>query len=272
VLTVFSVPKPFAGHIGLIQRNAVESWKRLHPHVQVILFGDVAAAAAELGVEHAEIARNEHGTPLLNAAFECAEDRRRHDLLCFVNADVILFRDLVAAVGRVRADAGRFLLVGESWNARIEAPLLFDAQWEERLGGIGRKRGADAIDYFVFSAGLFAAMPPFAVGRTAFDNWLIWHARRTAEVVVDATPVVHPLHQDHDYGHFAGGLDGIRASDEARRNRELAGGGKERLYSRFDATHVLTRRGLRQNLGAPLRWKERSRRAVYKLRQRVPAP
>ena len=37
-----------------------------------------------------------------------------------------------------------------------------------------RRRGADAIDYFVFSPGVFDDIPPFAVGRPVFDNWLIW--------------------------------------------------------------------------------------------------
>ena len=40
MLTIFSTPKPFRGHIGVIQRNAIESWKRIHPDVEIILFGD----------------------------------------------------------------------------------------------------------------------------------------------------------------------------------------------------------------------------------------
>jgi hypothetical protein len=30
-LTIFAVPKPFEGHIGMIQRNAIRSWKGLRP-------------------------------------------------------------------------------------------------------------------------------------------------------------------------------------------------------------------------------------------------
>ncbi len=29
MLTLFTIPKPFAGHIGLIQRNAIASWTLL---------------------------------------------------------------------------------------------------------------------------------------------------------------------------------------------------------------------------------------------------
>jgi len=45
MLTIFSTPKPFLGHIDVIQRNALQSWKRLHPDVEIILFGDDNGAA-----------------------------------------------------------------------------------------------------------------------------------------------------------------------------------------------------------------------------------
>ena len=43
MITIFSTPKPFRGHIGVIQRNALKSWTLLHPDVEMILFGDERA-------------------------------------------------------------------------------------------------------------------------------------------------------------------------------------------------------------------------------------
>lgn len=40
MITIFTTAKPFRGHDGVIQRNALESWEFLDPNVQVILFGD----------------------------------------------------------------------------------------------------------------------------------------------------------------------------------------------------------------------------------------
>ena len=69
-LTILAMPKPFRGHIGIIQRNAIRSWTLLRPSCEIVLFGDdtgVSAAAAELGVRHVpNVARNEYGTPLVN--------------------------------------------------------------------------------------------------------------------------------------------------------------------------------------------------------------
>ena len=54
-LTIFTTPKKFDGHIGVIQRNAVASWTRMSPRPEVILFGTepgTAEAAAEFGLRH----------------------------------------------------------------------------------------------------------------------------------------------------------------------------------------------------------------------------
>ena len=71
MLTIFSVPKPFAGDAAVIQRNALASWSRLPGPVQMLLFGDedgVAAAAAEFGALHIPgVAQNAYGTPLLDS-------------------------------------------------------------------------------------------------------------------------------------------------------------------------------------------------------------
>jgi len=45
MITFFTTPKPFRGHIGVIQRNAIHSWKLVHPEAEVILFGNEEGAA-----------------------------------------------------------------------------------------------------------------------------------------------------------------------------------------------------------------------------------
>ena len=40
MLTSFSIPKPFKGHVGVIQRNAIQNRTLLHPDCGIILCGD----------------------------------------------------------------------------------------------------------------------------------------------------------------------------------------------------------------------------------------
>ena len=55
MLTIFALPKPFRGHAGVIQRNAIQSWLRLQPACEVILLGDepgTREVAAQVGAHY----------------------------------------------------------------------------------------------------------------------------------------------------------------------------------------------------------------------------
>ena len=277
MITFFTVPKAFAGDTGTIQANAIRSWLALDDSVQVILFGDddgTAEAAAELGVDQVrDVGRNEHGTPLLDGVFQVAESSARHSTLCFANTDIILLGDFRAAAAHITTLRRPFLMVGESWDTEVLPRRFGEGIDESGIRALpGHKRGAGAIDYFLFSKGLYGGIPPFAVGRIAFDNWLVWRARDLGALVVDASKDVHAVHQSHGYGHVAGGFEATRHnSEEGRRNVELVGG-KSHFYTRFDATHTLAHGRLRRNWGAILRVKENARKAIYKTRVAVGRP
>ena len=74
MLTIFSCPKPFRGHVDITQKNAIRSWLFLDPRPDVILLGNdegVGETARELGVRHIpDVECNEFGTPLLSSIFE----------------------------------------------------------------------------------------------------------------------------------------------------------------------------------------------------------
>jgi len=236
MLTIGSVPKPFRGAIGEIQRHAVASWVALGDGVQVVLLGDeegIAEAAREAGAQHVpDLERTDHGTPRLDSAFALTDRVARHPLRCFVNADVILYDDLLAASHAVSQRADSFLIVGQTLD-------VDDPESREDALARGEKRGAAAL------------------------NWLVWRARQNG-IVVDATHDVVAAHQRHDYAHVPGGKDEAYYGEEAARNLELAGG-KSRLYTLHDASHVLRDGRLHRNPGAPLRWRENVRKAAWKL-------
>lgn len=251
MLTLFAIPKPFVGHIGVIQRNAIASWSRLGSDCEVIIFGDdagSAAAAAEHGVRHVpSIARNARGTPLVNDLFAQAQRLARHPVLVYANADMLFTADLPRAVQRVR-DRRRYLLCGRRSDLEVLSGLDFAGDWQGRLrrdvAHHGRLAIPGAIDYFAFPRDLFGALPPFAVGRVEWDQWLLFRARALGAALIDASDCVLAVHQRHDYGHLtAAPRDEVER--ETERNRELA------LFHRLDlrdATHVLTPRELRRAL------------------------
>jgi hypothetical protein len=277
MLTLFTIPKPFRGCVGDIQRNAIESWRALCPSLQIVLVGDeegVEQSARAAGVEHVGgLTTNDRGTPRLDSAFELVEAVASQPLRCFVNSDIILLDDFLPAVERVTAAFDRFLVVGESHNLDVEAGLRFDdavtrRQLRERALASGRLRGWAALDYFVFPRGEFGEVPPFLIGRACFDNWLVWRVREQGHPVVDATRSAVAVHQSHDYSHVPGGLDEAYYGEEARYNERLAGG-REHIYSLHDATHRLYSAGRpRRYLGSTFRAREKARVARARLEAR----
>ncbi len=213
MVTIFAVPKPFQGHVGRIQRNAIRSWKRLGSDVQITLCGDepgIAEVALEFAVDHIpDIETNEFGTPLLHSAFRQAQDAARHDILCYANADLIFFPDLIEAIVRVSSAKRRFLLVGRSWDLDVEEELVplderCEADLRRRVAAEGAARGLYWIDFFVFRRHSIGPLPPFTVGRPGWDNWMIWRARKLRFAVVDISPSMLVIHQKHDYAHVKG--------------------------------------------------------------------
>jgi len=254
MLTVFATPKPFRGHIGVIQRNALKSWTLLAPDVEVILFGDdegAAEAARDLGLRHEpHVERNEHGAKLLPGIFGRAQQIARHGILCYANCDIILTCEVAEAVQQVASQHPRFLLVGRRWDLDVTAPLDFTAShWDRQLVArareAGRQRPPNWIDFFAFPRGLFANLLPLVIGRVGWDNYLLLQARRMNVPLVDASPVVTPVHQNHDYAYHPQGEHGVWHDALAQRNIELAGGLRN-LYTIEDATLVLTPQGLRR--------------------------
>jgi hypothetical protein len=248
MLTLFAIPKPFRDHTAIIQRNAITSWTLLRPRPQIILFGGeegTAEIAADLGVQHVpDVARSEYCTPLVSDLFERAQDQTTDPVLCYVNADIILMNDFMRAVERVVHRKHHFLMVGRRWDVNVVELLSFELDWAELLQFYvvehGQRHPDTGIDYFLFSRGLWGDIPPFAIGRIAWDNWLVYRARIQGAPVVDATQVVMAVHQNHDYSHLPGGKQEAWEGPEARRNRALRASNP--MFTMHDATWLLTQR------------------------------
>lgn len=234
MLTLFCLPKPFRGRNAALQRAAMQSWARLDPRPEILVFGNdegAAGAAAGICARHIpDVARNEYGTPLVDAVFAEAQRLAVNRLLCYVNADIVLMSDFLPAVRLVARARRRFLMGGQRWDLDMPEGWSPGAPgWEEALRALvrerGRPHGVAGIDYFAFPRGLYRRVPPFAVGRTAWDNWLLFDAWRRGAALVDATAAVTAVHLNHDFSHSRG-EDWIWNGPEAVRNRELAGEGR----------------------------------------------
>ena len=254
MITIFSTPKAFVGHIDVIQRNAIQSWQRLDPDIEIILAGDDAGATevcGQFGIRHiANIAKNRYGTKYLGSIYDQVHELARHSTLCHVNCDIILKSDFIRAAESVIGNQKRFLLAGRRWDVDIRETINFDRRdWEQELDLLARStnrpRPAQWIDYFLFSKGLYYKnIPDFVIGRPGWDNWLLWYPLSLHVPLIDASHDVFALHQNHDYGYHPEGEKGVWYGEEAQENYRLHQG---RFATLANATHVLRNGRLKKN-------------------------
>jgi hypothetical protein len=226
VLTIFTAPKPFRGHVAIIQDNAIRSWSRLEPAPRIILFGADAAGSEAARTVNAEVATdvatNSHGTPLVPDIFRRAEEMASGDVMAFANGDILLSQRVLEAIGLAASWSAKFLLVAQRVDVDVREPLDFegesDPRWKAMVAG-GKLHPAGGIDLFAYRKGQFASMPPFAIGRTSYDNWLLWKTVTSGVPLIDATEFVRLVHQNHDYHHVPG-VD-VWNGEEAQENRRL---------------------------------------------------
>lgn len=254
-ISIFSCPKPFIGHNDIIQRNAITSWTLLKPRPEITLLGNEKGTKKicdEMKLRHIpEIDYNEFGKPILSDIIEKGRRAATNNILCYINADIILFTDLMTAIKNVNSRKSKFLIIGKRWNLNTDKPIDFTKGWERFVKSAaykeckgGRLNSFNGIDYFVFHKYLWKQIPPFCIGRPANDWWLVYNAHSEKVAVVDVSRVVMAVHQNHE-----------RAQDfsygpEALLNYKLAGDTKKlaRNGTIASATHILTKNGLRKAL------------------------
>jgi len=246
LITFFSAPKPFTdAHIATIQHNAIQSWTLLSD-VEVILLGEetgLAEAAQEFGVKHiSNVARNASGTPLISSMFESARENSKSELLCIINADILLMSDFVEAAKQIKNQKTKFVMLSQRWDVDVTHPIDFSDGWETRLraqvklnGQLHRPAGSD---FFLFPPSSFLDVPAFTIGRAGWDNWMIYNARKNNWPVIDCTPSLTLIHQNHDYRHLPDGKI-HHTHPDTDENIRLAGGQAAVRYTILDSTHQL---------------------------------
>lgn len=246
-IAVFTAPKPFEDpRISIIQQNAIRSWMAIGDTIEVWLVGNesgVEQAAAETGVNYLpDVARNAYGTPRIDSMFNLVRTNSKADFLCYVNADILLFPDLVTTVEMVKQSHERFLLVGQRWDMEIDQILPIEPGWHETFLENFQDRSSlhapSGSDYFVFPRSGFIDIPPFAIGRAGWDNWMIFKGRLERMAVIDSTKAITAIHQNHDFSHLPGGKI-HRDQPESLENLKLAGG-RERIFTLLDANRAIT--------------------------------
>jgi hypothetical protein len=231
MLTIFCSPKPFINEADWNQRNALRSWKAIHPDVEIFIFcapsGAAEAAAGINAVLVPEIECSPSGAPSFNAMEKYVSNYGRHDLQVYVNCDILLNTTFLKAMLASHNRFGRFLMIGERLDLAkgaivdIRNPGYLDYLAPMTKKGQLTSHGPTGVDYFGFIRGMWEDLPQVYMGRALCDQALLHYCLNQKIPIIDSTQSVMAVHQYHDYAHVKGGKQEVfRGADWALMTRE----------------------------------------------------
>jgi hypothetical protein len=262
MITILTAFKPFKGEALMHQTNALRSWTALGRDVEILVFGEprvFGPAVEPFGARVVpDVPTGEDGRARVDAIFEFGKLHGKFNRQVYVNGDIILMQDFVAAFQSI--PFYKFLMVGQRMDVDVTEALSFDTPEaarvvHEKLCQSGVLHEPWGLDYFAYSRGSLPALPPLYVGAAAWDNLMIYFCRRARLPVVDATFGVTAFHQNHAYDATT------RECPSARANRSLLPE-PSCVFGAIDATHWLDHGRMRNALS--------SRRYAFRMISRYP--
>ena len=107
------------------------------------------------------------------------------------------------------------------------------------------KHAPTGIDYFIFRKNTFKNIPPLAIGRFGWDNWLLWKARRMRVPLIDLSNGIFAIHQNHSYNFkgFESKNDVLNSNDGLLNQREIG----EITLNLLDSNYYFSRSSIKKN-------------------------
>lgn len=243
-LTIFTIPKPFEGTYGIMQKNAIMSWHAALKPKDIFLFGGEEDVCRRYGCTRKNVELNrEFNVPRVDTTFERAQKDATTSLMAFFNTDMIFGPEFAEVIEMVSAKFERFLIIGQKTDIDFIEPIDFsDEDWWGKLSRFAAKKGVlhgkCGLDYFVFPRGkvyrgstdqplspksIEGLIQPYMIGRKTWDNAMMWIVALQGIPVIDATKAILAFHP-----HVA--LLRVKSGPPYDYNRRL--GGKAGRYGR----------------------------------------
>jgi hypothetical protein len=206
MIIFFTCPRAFNEeyNIGQIQKNAILSWKKLDIEKKIILIGDEEGSEDFCKkydlIYESNVEKNEFGTPLIDSIFKLGLSySNENDILCYINTDIILdekFSEMINNIHDFIEENKNFLISGIRTNIYELVDFENNDQWKKQIKKFEDHRPT-AIDYFIFSKNTYDInqIPKFAIGKFAFDNWLLNYVIMKKYPTINCSNCVKVYHQ-----------------------------------------------------------------------------
>lgn len=200
-----------------VNNNTLFNWKML-PNVNLIVFSnskEVKYYSKRAGFTVLPIMVVAEGVPVLPAMFTAATNQFKSEFYGFANGDILFTRTLVDTLEHILCNLEEssrrrgVLIVGRRYNvpaSRVTDEVATSWNRLDRLSRTSSLFQADAEDYFITDKAYpWDTFLPVAIGRRAYDNWVVAFSRYSNITVIDASESILCLHQTlESRGNFEG--------------------------------------------------------------------
>ena len=197
ILTLFSSWASFNdSEKDLIHNITVKNWIGFKPKINVVIFSNeskVVEIGKQFGISVLPILHFAGGgAPVLRTMFQTVQKLYASSYLYgYVNSDILFTSDFIDSLEHVISVSDMsvpLFMTGRRTNVENLTPL--EAESSESLQKVAKTRGglfgANAEDYFITNNAFpWNKIADVVVGRLAYDNWLVGHAR----CVINATMI-----------------------------------------------------------------------------------
>ena len=211
----------------------------------------VAEVAKEYSIDHVpEVALDQDRIPMRSSMCALARKVAEHDLLCIINSDIIIVNNFVRGVRVIHLD--RFVAAGRRFDLNVEREVAFeDPAWRtvlsEEIDRNGSLHGPSAIDYVVYPKEMVPMiLPPFPVNMPGWDPWFLYEHKRHGIPIVDLSPLVSVVHQNHETKKETLAKQRRWRMDSESMRTLSSIGGFENMMTLREADYIVDETGLRR--------------------------
>ncbi|KAJ8308230.1 hypothetical protein KUTeg_013104 [Tegillarca granosa] len=215
ILTLFTTWDPNDGKDS-VHDNVIVNWSTFMPKINLVLFTNdtnIGNKVKERGwkvfpvVHHAA-----GGTPVLKTMFNTVMYHFNSTFYGFSNSDILFVDDIMDTLYTAHVQFGETKPIFVT-GRRINVPHinLKEAASYDNIRIAAKTRGTlfeiHSADYFISTKSFpWNTVPDLVVGRPAYDNWIIGHARCVGSgvQVLDATDTILAIHQTTKSGNHDG--------------------------------------------------------------------
>lgn len=213
----------------VVYNNTKHNWPKLGRKMKAVLFTNDPDLESQFSIAGWDVLPESnvsyYGTPILKSMYLQIRKTYQASFIGFANADILFTNDLtdtLLAIKKNKTDETiNLMATGRRTNVKnLTAEQASTFEYLEDASKKGVLFRADAEDYFFTDYKYpWETVPDLVIGRVAYDNFLLLHARMLNISTFDMTQTVRAVHQTVDNGH----LEKTKLKKEFNYNKILIG-------------------------------------------------